>query len=235
MTTPQGADERRIRRLLTARGVSYADPPPAPPRPVPSPAPAGDWWDRLYDDAHPDHHTDPTAPAAPPAAPRLPNWRKGETTADLHGDDPDNDPDDSSQDDDPDGDTEWDDIPDTPADKQPPPRRPARARRPAPANRATQAYAELPGRTRWLLYNGIAAAGGYWLGLVPLMESWLNDCGHDNGPTAAIILGVGLIGTVGVLIDRRTRDWWGPLPELCRIPLASAVLALLLYAPGAAS
>jgi hypothetical protein len=59
MTTDPGADERRIRRALDARGVSYAPQPPA--------APAGDWWDRLYDD-------EPPAPraAVPPSEPPRP-------------------------------------------------------------------------------------------------------------------------------------------------------------------
>jgi hypothetical protein len=60
MTTDPGADERRIRRALDARGVSYAPQPPA--------APAGDWWDRLYDDEPPA----PRAAVPPPEPPRPP-------------------------------------------------------------------------------------------------------------------------------------------------------------------
>jgi hypothetical protein len=58
MSTDQGADERRIRHLLQARGVSYT--PDTPP-------PAKGWWDRLYDD-------EPPAPraAVPPSEPPRP-------------------------------------------------------------------------------------------------------------------------------------------------------------------
>lgn len=224
-----GGDERRVRQLLRARGVGYA--PQAPP-------PAAGWWDALYDDDHQDHHRPETPP---PAAPRLPDWRKRET-ADLGGDRPDAEPEPPEKptaapavdDEEHEGEEreEWEDV-DEP-EPQPAPTRTHPRRAPA-GQRAQQAYAELPTRARAALYTGTAAGAGYWIGLAPLMQGWIAGCGRDNGPTAGVILGVGLILACGVLIDRRTRGWWGPLPWLCRIPLASALLALLLYAPGAAS
>lgn len=225
MSAPQGADERRIRHLLAARGVGYA--PQKPP-------PVAGWWDDLYDDAHDDHHS----PDRPPrAAPRLPDWRRGQTV-DLRGPDPD-EPQDSLKEpaadldaktdgDEPDN---WEDVPDThdPAAHPTPRARPGRAA----ARRAQATYADLAPRTRWLLYNGTAASAGWGLGAVPLMSGWITACGHDTSTTGALALAVGLIATAGALIDRRTRHWWPPLAWACRIPLASALLALALYAPGA--
>lgn len=226
----QGADERRIAQLLRARGVGPdATLPPPPP-------PPDDWWDRLYDD----RQARPDGPR--PAAPRLPDWRKGKL-ADLRGPDPDSPdtpakptrkPDADEPEDDVEPDGEWADLDDEPEAAPPTVRRPQSSRQ---ANRraAHAAYLGLPGRTRWFLYTGSAAAAGYVVGLVPLMNGWIASCGHDTSPRAALILGLGIATAAAVLIDQRTRRWWGPLPWLCRIPLASAVLALLLYAPGATS
>jgi hypothetical protein len=216
----EGADERRVRQLLTARGVSYAPQQPPPPA-------AGrdrDWLDDILDETRP-----------PAAAPRLPDWRTGQT-ADLRGPDPDRPDkptkhaprpavDDDQDEDDEDG---WDDVPDEPAK---PPATGRRGHRPA-AQRLHADYLDLPRRTRWVLYSGASAATGYAIGLVPLMEGWIVDCGHDTSPKAAVLLGLGIATAAGILIDHRTRHWWGPLPWLCRIPLASALLALALYAPG---
>jgi hypothetical protein len=89
-------------------------------------------------------------------------------------------------------------------------------------------------RWRVLVYNGSAAGAGWVGGLVPPLRDAIASCGQQTGSTgAAITIGVGIILATGVLIDRRTRHWWGPLPWICRIPLASAVLALGLYTPSA--
>jgi hypothetical protein len=226
--TGPGADERRIRHLLTARGVGYTPQKPPPP---------SGWWDELYDDAHTDHHPGPDGPPAP--APRLPDWRRGET-ADLRGEDPEEllppakatapaavDTVDPDEDDD-----RWTDAtdPDDPAEQSPPdPRAPARAS----ARRATAAYLAIAPRTRTLLYNSTAAGRGYELGLVPLIKGWIVTCGTDTGHiSTALLLGTGLVIGAGHFVDRRTRHWWPPLAWACRIPLASALLALALYAPG---
>lgn len=222
-----GADEQRARRnLRLAVGAFDAPAEPA----------AQGWWDELYDTAHDDHHRPETPP---PAAPRLGDWRKSEPT-DLRGNRPDTPPepaetkpdvdDEQLHDDQDEG--EWEDVDEPQPVGRP---APARARRPTAAARAQHEYAQLPGRTRWLLYTGTAAAAGYWVQLAPLMEGWIADCGASTSPGGGIGLGVGLVLVAGALIDHPTRGWWGPLPWLCRIPLASAVLALLLYAPGVTS
>jgi hypothetical protein len=59
MTAAPGADERRIRSALDARGVGYAPQPPADAR-------TRDWLDDLWAD------DPPTEPASPPAPPRAP-------------------------------------------------------------------------------------------------------------------------------------------------------------------
>lgn len=229
MTTAPGADERRIRSLLKGRGVGYAPQPPDASAPAPA-QPAGDWWADLYDGTHPDHHQIRQPPSM---RDRLPNWRKGER-ADLVKPEPEADPEDepaAEEQDDP----EWVETtdPDDPATRRP--GTPPNPRR-ASARRAQDAYASLDGRWRFLLYNGGAAAAGWALGLEPLLLSWINGCFHDTGhASTALIVGVGMVAAAGYGIDRRSRDWWGPLPWLMRIPLMSAILAVLLFAPGAAS
>ncbi|MEE4541010.1 hypothetical protein V2S66_03380 [Streptomyces sp. V4-01] len=221
-----GADEVRARHnlRLAVRGFD------SPAEPVMS-----SWWDELYDSAHDDHHRPDALPAP---APRLGDWRKGEST-DLRGDRPDEVPEPPETKPEPvveqlldeEDEGEWEDV-DEPEPQPVGRTAPARARRQTAGARAQHEYAQLPGRIRWLLYTGTAAAAGYWVQLAPLMEGWITDCGRDTGTSGALALGIGLVLACGVLIDRRTRGWWGPLPWLCRIPLASAVLALLLFAPG---
>lgn len=212
MTTAPGADEVRARRnlLRALNGVRTA------------PAPGRDWLDDILDEK--------PAPA-PAAAPRLPDWRKGEI-ADLTpppvADEPAEQPQPEAAQDpqEPPAGTPEDDAP-----------APAKARPRTPATPAVEhlrhAYGQLPSRARTLLYTGSAAAGGWAFGLPQRFESWITQCGHDTSTSGALVLGAGMVLAAGVLVDRRTRHWWGPLPWLCRIPLASALLALALYAPGA--
>jgi hypothetical protein len=208
MTTAPGADELRARRNLIRAldGVRTA------------PAPGRDWLDDILDDR--------PAPAGPPrGATRLPDWRKGET-ADLTPPAPDEPPVEVAAPEEPPADAPEDDAP-----------APAKARPQAPATPVVghlrHAYGQVPGRARTLLYTGSAAAGGWAFGLPQRFESWITQCGHDTSTSGALVLGAGMVLAAGVLVDRRTRHWWGPLPWLCRIPLASALLALALYAPGA--
>ncbi|MGW5352190.1 hypothetical protein ACWERV_16975 [Streptomyces sp. NPDC004031] len=225
MTATPGADERRA-RLNLLRVLDGARPTPPPP-PLP---PAGegertrDWLDEILDDR----------PAPPPAAPRLPDWRRREPLLDASRkpvDVPEPDADEDDLDDEPAG--GWEDVgqPPEPATKPGtvPVPRPA-----APAvRRAHAAYAGLPARVRVLLYTGSAAGAGWALGAEPLFGGWIAACGHDTSTGGALALGTGLITATAVLVDRRTRGWWPPLAWACRIPLASALLALALYAPGA--
>jgi hypothetical protein len=108
------------------------------------------------------------------------------------------------------------------------PRRPVRAVVPARALH----YSELHPRTRGLLYNGLAALAGWGLALTRLFGDVITQCAQHAGIRAALILGVAMIVVIGQFWDRRTRGWYGPLAWVCRIPLASAVVALGLYAPG---
>lgn len=230
MTSQPGADERRIRHLLRRRGVGYAPDPPA-----------DGWWADLYDDTHTDHH--PAAPRTAPDTARIgggliPDWRKGpvaelrppespgagpkDTPPPTNATEPEPEPDEPAAD-------EWVDA--EPDDETTPAA--VKRGRHAPARRIQAAYVELAPRTRVLLYNGTAAGAGWVFGLLPLFSDWITAAQHDTGSIGtALIVGTGLVAATGMLVDRRTRAWWGPLPWICRIPLASALAALALYAPA---
>lgn len=214
MTATPGADERRA-RLNLLRALDGSRVTPAPPPPAGEGKRTRDWLDEILDDR----------PAPPPAAPRLPNWRTREPLLDTGpqpADEPKLDADeDALGDETVDG---WEDVDE-----------PAPARRPLTpaARRAHAAYAGMPARVRVVAYTGSAAGLGWALGLEPLFSRWITACGHDTSTGGALALGAGLITVTAVLIDRRTRGWWPPLAWACRIPLASALLAVALYAPGA--
>ncbi len=91
---------------------------------------------------------------------------------------------------------------------------------------------ELNPRARRLLYNGSAAGLGWYLHIGPPIKHAIESCGREAGIGASLVLGVGICGVIAVVVDRRTRHWWPPLAWVCRAPLASAVLALCLYAPA---
>lgn len=220
MTTAPGADERRA-RLILLRALDGGRPAPARGR---------DWLDDILDDR-------PTPAGPPPVAPRLPDWRKGET-ADLTPPAPVQPPVEPAEQPHSEAAQDPQDPPaDDPADDAP---APVKQRPHAPAGRtldpaikhARHTIGQLPARTRALAYTGSAAGAGWLFGLPQQFESWITECGHDTGTSGALALGAGLVLACGVLVDRRTRHWWGPLPWLCRIPLASAILSLALYAPG---
>jgi hypothetical protein len=203
--TAPGADERRARVNLLRALNRPSTPPPAPP--APETAPAGDWWERLYDDAHDDH-----AGPVPKRRGRIPSLRKPpaatvEPPAAVE---------------------EWVET----TDPDDPARGPRTRYVPIPSTRIHTLYTGLEPRARWAIYTGTAAAAGWGLGLEQLLQGLIAECGHDTGQTLpAVLVGLGLI-TACALIDRRTRYWWPPLAWVCRIPLASALLALALYAPG---
>lgn len=178
---------------------------PTPPPVPPVPPRPDDWWGRLYDEQQDDH-----------AGTKVPKQRRKATAR------PAVPAPETPVWEDEDGDDET-----TPAAR----RRTAHS----PGRRIHAAYLDLAPRTRVLLYNGSAAALGWGLGLLSLFEQWITACQYDTGHiSAALTLGAGITLTCGVLIDRRTRHWWGPLPWLCRIPTATAVLAVALYAPASA-
>jgi hypothetical protein len=95
------------------------------------------------------------------------------------------------------------------------------------------AHTDFARRRRNLLYSGSAAALGWGLGLEGRCHDLIAECGTSTGsPLAAVILGGGLVAVAIALIDRRTRHWYLPLAWACRIPAASAVVALALYSPA---
>ncbi|MGV9987748.1 hypothetical protein [Streptomyces olivaceus] len=87
-------------------------------------------------------------------------------------------------------------------------------------------------RTRAALYNASAAGAGWALGLYDPCAWALADCGsYSTG--GALVLGVGAALLVAHLWDRRTRHWWPGLAWAARIPLATVILAVALWAPAA--
>ncbi|WP_424891804.1 hypothetical protein [Streptomyces sp. XH2] len=92
--------------------------------------------------------------------------------------------------------------------------------------------AALSPRARAALYNLTAAGAGYGLGLTPLISDAITAVGHTS-ISGALVLGGGTCLATAHFWDRRTRHWWCGLAWAARIPLASAVLALALYAPAA--
>ncbi|MGY5048279.1 hypothetical protein ACWDE0_22005 [Streptomyces sp. 900105755] len=96
-----------------------------------------------------------------------------------------------------------------------------------------RAEAAISPRTRRALYNASAAGAGWGLGLYRQFAWALNDCGTSQGVAAALILGIGGTLLIAHVWDRRTRHWWPGIAWAARIPLATALLALALYAPAA--
>ncbi|MEU9237139.1 hypothetical protein [Streptomyces subrutilus] len=88
-----------------------------------------------------------------------------------------------------------------------------------------------PGAKR-LLENACAVGAGYWIGIVPTIGGWIASCGRDYSISGALFLGTGLCLGIAALWDRRTRHWHLTIRWAARIPLASAVTALALYAPA---
>jgi hypothetical protein len=207
MTTPPGADERRTRMNLR-RIIDGTPPPVAPPRPHPG----GDWWERLYDDTKDDHA------GAVPKRRRIPTLKRPVPAKPQAEEQP------------ADTEPEWEDA--DPVDESTP--QAVRRDRRNPAREWQAGWAQINRRTRWLVLNGGAAGTGWFAHLAPLFRSWIADCGHQSGTGAALWLGGGLI--LATAIADGSAQGWRPafLVWVCRIPLASAVLAVALYAPGAA-
>jgi hypothetical protein len=94
-------------------------------------------------------------------------------------------------------------------------------------------------RARATLYNTSAAAAG----LLPAaagadwtapgtVTGWLDNIAADASIGAALILGTALAGIVWAVWDRRTRALPPWAAWACRIPLASVVAGVLLWAPA---
>lgn len=82
------------------------------------------------------------------------------------------------------------------------------------------------------LFNVGAGATGWAFGLTPTLGDRIADCGRDYSISAALVLGGGICFGIAAFWDRRTRHWYWPLAWFARIPLASAITALALYAPA---
>lgn len=179
MDIEQGADERRIARILRQRGVG----------PDATPLAREDWWE-------PKH--------TPPA---------------IEADEDEND----------------EEQPDRPRAFEPQPNYWPRPHVPAAVTHSRErAQAAISPGTRRFLYNASAAGAGWGLGLYHQFAGALADCGTNYSISGALVLGAGGIALIAHVWDRRTRHWWPGIAWCARIPLATAVLALALWAPASA-
>lgn len=189
-----------------------------------------DWWDRLY--------TEAAAPAPVPAPPqqRLPDWRTGEGITLGKPEAPAEPAPEPAEADEEQLLTEDDELEeelDNPEDAEieewdEPEARVRRSPRDVLRVHATQQR-----RLAILVYNGTAAAAGWGIGLVSGIHALIASCAQQTQSTnAGVILGVGICIAIGAAFDQRMRHAWAPLAWACRIPLASAVLALGLFAPN---
>lgn len=87
-------------------------------------------------------------------------------------------------------------------------------------------------KTRAGLYNASAAGAGWALGLYDQFAAAIADCG-DQSISGALVLGFGSCLLLAHVWDRRTRHWWPGLAWAARVPLATAIVALALWAPAA--
>jgi hypothetical protein len=207
-TTPVGEDERaardRLRKLLGE--VPAARPPAIPPVPKQRPR---DWLDDILD-SHP-----APGPQPDPEPRRWWNATPARTEAEPDEEQPDED--------------------EQPAKGPvfaPQPGYYPQPHTPAFIDRAQDRVA-LSHRTRKGLYNASAAGTGWALGLYQPLSHAIADCGQQAGASGALVLGIGGCLLIAHTWDRYTRHWWPPLAWCARIPLATALLALALWAPGA--
>lgn len=192
-----------------------------------------DWWDRLYAD---DTSTTQSRPVSK-AQTRLPSW--WEPKPDLASPAEDNEAEDQeapaeeepAADPEPENDDEDKHDQDDATPKNgwftrqtgywPQPTLPTLPARPA-----------LSDGTKRLLYNVSAAGTGYYVGLAPTIGDLIESCGQETSIGGALVLGAGICLGVAAMWDCRTRHWYRPLAWTARIPLASALTALALYAPA---
>ncbi|WP_367137041.1 MULTISPECIES: hypothetical protein [Streptomyces] len=119
-------------------------------------------------------------------------------------------------------------------DDQEPESEPQHQRRYEPAHSSVvhETWHALQPVTRGLLYNGAAAwigwelriFGGKSLGVWEL--HFFESAGRETSITTATVVALIVTGVVGWKIDRPTRHWFPPLAWLCRVPLATTVVAL---------
>lgn len=102
----------------------------------------------------------------------------------------------------------------------------------APEEGQEAAKPALSAGTLRLLVNAGAAGAGYLLGLVPMFGSWIEECGETTSIGGALVLGGSITFVLTHFWDRHTRHWHPVLAWVARIPLASVITALALYAPA---
>jgi hypothetical protein len=230
VSTNPGPDELRVRQLLIKNGVGPdAGPAPVPPKPAARPR---DWLDDILDE------TD--APPAPPGKPELEAdaapeprawWAHKRPRANTSKDQKPNPPDTADA---PEGSEQQEEPQNRPRAFEPQPDYWPHPHMPAVITRVPErAEAAISPGTRRLLYNASAAGAGWVLGLYGKFARALNDCGHQEGTGAALVLGIAGTALIAHVWDRRTRHWWPGIAWVARIPLAAALLALALYAPAA--
>lgn len=234
------ADELRIRSILQRRGVG----PDAhqataqPDDPTPATDPDG-WWDDLYSE-QPERE-----PERQPAPRLTPWWDKKPTDLTHQADEEPTEAEpetaETSTDPDPEPAAEPDDDPaeddeeqvDRPRTFEPQPGYWPRPHMPAAlTDIPDRAEAAISHGTRRLLYNATAAGAGWALGLYGQFASVLADCGATS-IGGGLVLGIGGTVLIAHVWDRRTRHWWPGIAWIARIPLATAILALALWAPAA--
>lgn len=223
MSQQPGADELRIRATLIKQGVGPdADPAPAaPPKPPVPPKPTvrpRDWLDDLLDD---------NADSPPADEDDEPEEDEGEPEAD-----PPNGPKPTSA-------TKAKPQAKTKKRKQ------KRSKKPGPNTPHTpwdshpedpkqslvEAYARIPGKIRWLIYHGTAAAAGYRIGWVDFSTdttAWI----ADHGPTHPQALFWYCFAFGCVLLYRRFSPAYLVFGWACTVPIASVVVGALLYGNG---
>lgn len=205
MSSQPGADELRMRTILRKQGVGPdADPAaPVPPRPVIPPKPTARPRDWL------DELLDGGPPAPKPAS----------EPDDEPRQEPEEEPnEDAGQ-------------ADQPRAFQPQPDYWPQPHAPAFITEANARPAVSAG-TRKLLYNATAAGAGWGLGLYQEFADAIADCGQQSIGGALVLSAVGIL-LIAHLWDRRTRHWWPGIAWVARIPLATALLAVALWAPAA--
>ncbi|AZK98791.1 MULTISPECIES: hypothetical protein [Streptomyces] len=204
-----------------------------------------DWWDRLYAEAN----TAVAAPAVPSRAvfsrtgdSRLPDWWVEKSDDNLPGTDEDQEPEQHEEDsvlaaaDDDTGGGPGDnpELSDDASELQERSGRRWLRSEPGywPSLRSLPARPAISDGTKKLVYNASAGALGYIHGPTEMVGGWIESCGREYSIAAALVLGSGICLLTAVLWDSRTRHWYPGLAWLARIPLASTLTALALYAPA---
>jgi hypothetical protein len=213
VSTEQGADELRMKAILTTRGVG----PDAKSAAVP-PKPAGrprDWLDDILD-------TKPAPKAAavekPKPAPTTPAARTVEKTSPKPA------PDEKK----PQAKTK---KKRRKKRKRPGPDTPRSAfdgREQSPRQSLLDAWGAVPYRLKWLAYHAAAGYLGWTVGLVDwvtYVTNWIAD-GRLTHPQAIFWY---LAGVATLLLHHATRGRWWPVAWLAAVPATSTVAGVLLY------